>query len=308
MRVYELAKQLGVESKKLVAECKKRRIQVKNHMSSVSDPEARKLIEYFELLKKKEAEDDRRQSAVDQRKQIENKQREALSVARQALSQQVADMGRAMDEGRRKREEDERARLEAEAEMKAKIQAEQQVRAKSIAEQAILQRQVAAQKVQGRQGQASASDQPERRSTQAQQGGFDENQASAQGAGQSEHAQQCQFGAALRHGEHRHGVDEEAAHQQGHEGQHGEVHPVGARQVRHALRGLGGDGGTHARRQHQVRAPCVAVHALEQPDVDAAQLPQAPEERLRGGDVEHDHGRSRCRDAAQDIDRVPSRR
>jgi translation initiation factor IF-2 len=50
-----------------------------------------------------------------------------------------------MDEGRRRRDEGERARVEADAEQRAKHVADQQVRAKSVAEQALLQRQAAEQ-------------------------------------------------------------------------------------------------------------------------------------------------------------------
>lgn len=54
IRVYEIAKELGLSNKELLATCKEFDIQVKNHMSSLTDEEATLITEYYAPEEKKE--------------------------------------------------------------------------------------------------------------------------------------------------------------------------------------------------------------------------------------------------------------
>jgi len=143
MRIYELARQLGVPSNDLVAECRKRHIVVKNHMSSLGDKDARRLIEVFEALTRKQDDDKKRDAVAARKSALEQSQRDALNARTDEMRKQQEEQQRLIEEGRRKRQEEETRRLGAEAALKAKVQVEQKERAALAAQAAMAQRQKA---------------------------------------------------------------------------------------------------------------------------------------------------------------------
>jgi translation initiation factor IF-2 len=114
MRVHELAKAAGLQSKDVLAIAKKHRLAVKQSASaSLDDKEVKKLwplIErYKQELKAKEEEEKRRKEEERQRK--EEERRLKLEEKRRAMEEERR---RREEEERRKREEEERRRREEE--------------------------------------------------------------------------------------------------------------------------------------------------------------------------------------------------
>ncbi len=64
IRVYEIAKELGLSNKELLNTLKEFDITVKNHMSSLTDEEAKLITEYYASEEEKEEVVDNTQEAV----------------------------------------------------------------------------------------------------------------------------------------------------------------------------------------------------------------------------------------------------
>ncbi|MBR1444422.1 MAG: translation initiation factor IF-2 N-terminal domain-containing protein, partial [Firmicutes bacterium] len=69
IRVYELAKSLNIGNKELVSKLQELGINVKNHMSSISEEEAQSVRELFEEPKKNEEKKDAPSHVVEEKKQ-----------------------------------------------------------------------------------------------------------------------------------------------------------------------------------------------------------------------------------------------
>ncbi len=117
---------------------------------------------------------------------------------------------------------------------------------------------------------------------------------------------QRQLRRALRHAERQHRIHQEGAGEQRHQGQHREVHAVGAREAVHALQGVLCLGKLHAQRAsragrsalfQQLRAR--VSWALAQ--VDARELVLAASQFLRRADVHHGQGRAARRHHARHL-------
>mgnify|MGYP005836459389 CR=1 FL=1 len=134
MRIHELAKELEVTSKDVVEECKRRRLAVKNHMSSLSDPDVRAIREHFLRSSKASAEaggasvpvaaDSGARSgsnghgdsrASSERRLVERPQTERPQTERQHVERQSNDRrAQEGDERQRQRTVDEQRRRDAE--------------------------------------------------------------------------------------------------------------------------------------------------------------------------------------------------
>ena len=108
-------------------------------------------------------------------------------------------------------------------------------------------------------------------------------------AGEADGAQKGELGAPPHHRERLGREDQKAAGQERHGRQHGQIHPVGPRQVgRLVLAGLRGLD-QHPGRQEglQLRPRRLGRHGLGQAQVDAGEPPEPGEALLHRGDVHH---------------------
>lgn len=121
MRVYELARIVGVTSKDLIAELKRIRVTVKSASASVQDKHVRKIMERFEkrktadeiALKKKKAEQaERRRKEEEERRKREEEERKRREEEKERKRREDEEHKRREQEERRKREEEERRRRE----------------------------------------------------------------------------------------------------------------------------------------------------------------------------------------------------
>ncbi len=120
MRVHELAKSVGLQSKDILAIAKKHRLAVKQSASaSLDDKEVKKLwplIEkYKQELKAKEEEEKRRKEEERQRKEEERRRK-------------LEEKQRALEEERKRREEEERRRQQEEEERRRREEEERRKR------------------------------------------------------------------------------------------------------------------------------------------------------------------------------------
>jgi len=106
MRVYELARTLGVDSKDLIAELKRIKVAVKSASSSVEDKYVRKIMERFEKRKLEEASRKEKEEAA---RLVREKEEEARRKREEEERKR-----REEEEARRKREEEERKKREEE--------------------------------------------------------------------------------------------------------------------------------------------------------------------------------------------------
>ncbi len=155
MRVHELAKDLGVPNKLLLAKLRERGIDVKNHMTALGEDdiivmraiiplaveeENRKAEESKQRAAEEKLKDEdaiRRRAETDQRR-VEEQQRKAEEAARQA---ELDAKRKAEQEARRaeleaKRKAEEEARQQAEAEKAAALAAAEEKAAAEVAQQA----------------------------------------------------------------------------------------------------------------------------------------------------------------------------
>jgi len=103
----------------------------------------------------------------------------------------------------------------------------------------------------------------------------------------AQHTEQRQLRHPLGHRQRLHREHQKRAREQRHQRQHGEVDAVGAREVGHTLRRFVRCRGAHGGRQRHRAQHRVAVGARLQAEVDAAQLPEPVEVRLRASQVDH---------------------
>jgi len=121
MRVYELARILGVTSKELIADLKRIRVQVKSASSSIEDKVVRKVMDRFEKRKareaakrekeKEEAERRRREEEERRKREEEERRKREEEERRRKLEEEIK---RREEEERKRREEEERKRREEE--------------------------------------------------------------------------------------------------------------------------------------------------------------------------------------------------
>ena len=159
---------------------------------------------------------------------------------------------------------------------------------------------VAAEQSQRERGERGADGEAGRAADRAEQRGFDQHEAQPLARAQPEHAEQRELRLALRDRQRQDREHQERAGEEGDQREHRQVHAVGARHVRDALRGFVGIGGAHAGRQRELAQHRRAVRAAHQPDVDAMQAAEPAERGLRAGDVDHRERRTRRGDAAAD--------
>ena len=147
--------------------------------------------------------------------------------------------------------------------------------------------QVAAQHLQTQVRQAGAQRDSRDAADRAEQQRLGQNQALSLPGRQSQHAQQCELLRPPRDAQREHRIHEEGAGEESHQGQHGEVDAVGARQVVDTLRGVGRFCRDHAGRQLQRAHEGCVVRARAQTHVDARELALAAEEILGRANVHH---------------------
>ncbi|MCX8038445.1 MAG: translation initiation factor IF-2 [Candidatus Sumerlaeia bacterium] len=112
MRVFELARTLGIESKDLIAELKKIKVVVKSASSSIEDKHVRKIMERLEKRKAEEAVKKQKEEVERKRKAQEEEARKKLEEEERKKREE--ERKREEEEERKKREEEERKRREEE--------------------------------------------------------------------------------------------------------------------------------------------------------------------------------------------------
>ncbi len=112
MRVFELARTLGIESKDLIAELKKIKVVVKSASSSIEDKHVRKIMERLEKRKAEEAVKKQKEEAERKLKAQEEEARKKLEEERKKREEE--ERKKREEEERKKREEEERKRREEE--------------------------------------------------------------------------------------------------------------------------------------------------------------------------------------------------
>ncbi|KPK71962.1 MAG: hypothetical protein AMJ84_05190 [Acidithiobacillales bacterium SM23_46] len=125
MRVYELARIVGVTSKELIAELKRIRVTVKSASSSIEDKHVRKVMERLEKRKatekatrkkKEKQEAERRRKEEEERRKREEEERKRRQEEEERKQREEEERKQREQEERRKRKEEERRRREEEPE------------------------------------------------------------------------------------------------------------------------------------------------------------------------------------------------
>lgn len=90
VRVYELAKELGINSKKLIEVLKGFKIEVKNHMSTIEEEKAQQVIQHLtggDQLATEDKKEDKEEDLEKQRKQLQEKKKQILQQQQQQEKQ-----------------------------------------------------------------------------------------------------------------------------------------------------------------------------------------------------------------------------
>ncbi len=159
---------------------------------------------------------------------------------------------------------------------------------------------VAAEQAQRERGERRADGEAGRTADRTEQRGLDQHEAQPLARTEPEHAEQRELRLALRDRQREDREHQERAGEEGDQREHRQVHAVGARHVRDALRGFVGIGGADAGRQRELAQHRRAVRTAHQPDVDAVEAAEPAECGLRAGDVDHRERRPGRGDAAAD--------
>ena len=147
--------------------------------------------------------------------------------------------------------------------------------------------QIAAQQLQPERRQPGSERDAGQAAGRAQHDRFGQHQRAPLPRCQAEHAEQRELLRAPRHAQRQHREHQEAAGEQRHQRQHGEVDAVGARQIADPLGGVARRRRRDAGGQLQRAQPGIAIGTGAQAHVNPGQLADAAEQVLRGGDVHH---------------------
>ena len=87
IRIYKLAEELGISSKDFISFLKDEGIDVKSHMSSITDNEANQIKKSFQLLKKGEEDKEKKTKKKDKKEEKKEKKIKAKKKVKQVVAQ-----------------------------------------------------------------------------------------------------------------------------------------------------------------------------------------------------------------------------